>query len=141
MKTYLISPDAETKISAWLSAGRGVAVWTVKDLGSSSLGGERFTPGDAPSPHWNCGQTADEIITDAARFAVETVVEVAQVKIRRGPPYNGGVNRADRPRLDKALETAGLGAYWLPDYERAYGSAWFTARIMRPVSTRPITLS
>ena len=138
MKTYIISADAEKKIATWLTAGRNVAVWTVKDLGSPQIGGERFTPGDCPSLHWNCGQTPDEVISDPTRFNVETATEVARVKIRRGPPCYGGVHRLDRAKLDKALALAGEHAFWLPDYARAYGSAYFTARILRVVSTRPL---
>jgi hypothetical protein len=137
----VISPEAEEKIRAWLKAERGVAIWRNKDLGSAALGSETFTPGDAKSPNWRCGNTPDEIIHDPARFVVETAKEVARVKIRNGPPMCGGVNRQDRPRLDAALEKAGNGAYYVRDYSRMQcGSAWFEAVIMCPDSQRPLTL-
>ncbi len=92
------------------------------------------------SPHWSCGNSGpDRIVTDPSQVIVQTYREVSRVKIRRGPPYLGCVHRADRPRLDKALEAAGLDAGWRPDYASTnYGSAWFDAVITVPDVTRPL---
>ncbi len=94
------------------------------------------------SPHWRNGNAPDRVVTDPACVTVQTFREVARVKIRRGPPYLGCVNRADRPKLDRALESAGVGAGWTADYSRMnYGSAWFEAVITVPDVARALDTS
>lgn len=148
MKTNSIkvSPDNASKMRDWLANRSGIAVWSNKDLGSPYVGAQTFTPVKSAEglvigpPHWNCGTSGpDFVITDIAQVSVETVKEVARVKVRQGPPYLGGINRADRAKLDKALAAAGEGAFWTPDYStRDYGSAWFQAAISVPASIVPL---
>lgn len=140
MKTIVISPEHEAKLAVWLKTRGGIAVWSNKDLGSSALGSQTFAPADVTTaPHWSCGNSPDFIVVDAAKISVQTDKEVARVKVRRGPPYLGGINRADRAKLDKALAVAGEGAWWRSDYsEMQYGSAWFVAVVCVPDTVRPM---
>lgn len=144
----IIEPSNAELITGWIANRGGVAVWTNRDLGSSSLGAETLTPAtDAQgqacsSPHWRNGNTPDRIVTDIADIGVRSWKEVSRCKIRRGPPYLGGVNRADRDKLDRALAKAGEGATWTPDYStRNYdtGSAWFDAVIAIPSDVIPLS--
>jgi len=127
------------KIRAWLDTGRGVAVWSNKDLCSSQLGQQVFTPGDKLCPpDWRLGDKPDRIITDRAEFQVEEAQEVARVKIRRGPICFGNVQKQDRIRLDNKLGQFAK-SYWVPDYSTSkYGSPWFDAVIMQPTSAKPL---
>lgn len=141
----VFSPENEAKAVEWLKSRGGIAVWTNRDLGSPSLGSETLTPAlqtdgsPTVSPNWRNGNTPDRIVTDPACVIVQTYREVARVKIRRGPPCYGCVNRADRAKLDRALEAAGTGASWVADYSAMeYGSAWFQAVISVPDVTRPL---
>ena len=138
-----INPEIESKLAAWLQTRGGVAVWSNKDIGSSALGSQYFTPADvAIAPHWNCGSKPDFIVNDAAQFSVQTDKDVARVKVRRGPPYLGCIARADRAKLDRALAAAGDGAWWRPDYSNlGGGSAWFEAVISVPDTVRPMVLT
>lgn len=140
------SPENEAKAVQWLKTRGGIAVWSCKDLGSASLGDQTFTPfltengNHTTSPNWRCGNGApDRVVTDPACVIVQTYREVSRVKIRRGPPCYGCVNRADRAKLDRALDAAGDGAGWVADYSAMeYGSAWFEAVISVPDSVRPL---
>ncbi len=141
------SQENEAKLAAWLQSRGGVAVWSCKDLGSPRIGQQTFTPAlsedgkPTGSPHWSCGSgSPDFVIVDPADVSIETRREVCRVKIRRGPPYLGGVHRLDRPKLDKAMESAGTSAAWHPNYDRAYGSAWFEAVITVADSVRPLVM-
>lgn len=143
-KQITFAPENAAKASDWLANRGGIAVWQNKDLGSASIGSETYTPAitdgkETPAPHWRNGNSPVCIVTDPAAVFVESRKEVARVKIRRGPPYLGGVNRADRGKLDAALEAAGPGAGWTPDYSAMqYGSAWFVAVITIPDGRRPL---
>ena len=147
MKTKIDSfPLASiAKAIDWLANRGGVAVWTNKDLGSSSVGAETYTPAmtdgkPTPAPHWQFGSAPAFVVTEAENICVQSWKEVARVKIRRGPPCYGGVNRADRPKLDVAMAKAGTEATWTPDYSGMdYGSAWFVAVISVPDVTKPLT--
>lgn len=148
MKAITIEPENESKVANWLKNRGGIAVWKNCDLGSPSIGCESYTPAThedgkmATSPHWQYGNTPDRVITDPADVLVQVRKEVSRVKIRRGPPYLGGVNRADRPRLDAALEKAGEGAAWQEDWSNMkYGSAWFEAVITVVESSRPLNMA
>ena len=144
----IIEPTNAEKIAGWIATRGGVAVWTNRDLGSSSIGAETLTPAThqdgspATTPHWSNGNSPDRIVTDIADVGVRSWREVSRCKIRRGPPYLGGVNRADRDKLDRALAKAGEGASWSPDYStRNYdtGSAWFDAVISVPSEILPLS--
>lgn len=146
MKPIILeSPEHAPKLAEWLATRGGIAVWRCCDLGSHRIGQETFTPATHPdgspatSPHWSNGNSPDRIVTDPALVFVRSWSEVARVKIRQGPPMCGGVHRADRAKLDKALADAGEGAGWVPDYERAYGSPWFTAIIQIPSAPVPLS--
>lgn len=147
MKPIILeSPEHAPKLKQWLETRGGIAVWVCQDLGSPRIGQETFTPAMHPdgspatSPHWSNGNSPDRIVTDPVLVFVRSWTEVGRVKIRRGPPYLGGVHRRDRDRLDNALAKAGDGAAWIPDYStRQYGSPWFTAIIQIP--SAPIPLS
>lgn len=141
----IIEPQNAEGIRGWITTRGGVAVWTNKDLGSSRLGHETLTPATTPegtpatAPHWQNGQTPDRIVTDIADVGVRSWREVSRCKIRRGPPFLGHVNRHDRPKLDKAMEKAGEGASWSPDYSKMEcGSAWFDAVISVPSDIVPL---
>ena len=145
----VFSPENEAKAIEWLKTRGGIAVWSNKDLGSANLGSQSFTPAltadgkPMNSPHWQCGNSGpDRIVTNPAEVIVQTYREVSRVKIRRGPPYLGCVNRADRARLDKALAAAGPDSAWSADYSgMQYGSAWFDAVIAVPDVTRPLAFA
>ena len=139
------SDEHAPKLLEWLAKREGIAVWKNRDLGSSSLGHEQFTPAlqedgtPVPSPHWSCGHTPDRIVTDRACVTIREWQDVAICKVRSGPPYLGGIHRLDRDKLDTALEKAGEGASWRPDWDsHQYGSAWFTAIISIPGESRPL---
>lgn len=145
----VFSPENEAKAIEWLKTRGGIAVWSNKDLGSPNLGQTAHTPAThadgspATSPHWTYGNGApDRIVTNPAEVIVQTYREVAHVKIRRGPPYLGCVHRADRARLDRALESAGPDAAWTADYSTCkYGSPWFDAVITVPDQTRALAFA
>lgn len=137
--TYTVESSTADKLRSWLDTRGGVAVWQNCDLGSPSIGCPAYTPADSASPHWQYGNKPIEVVTDRARFQVRTLREVARVKVRRGPPCYGGINRADRAKLDRALDSAGDGAVYCEDYSRmAYGSAWFEAVVSVPASVTPL---
>lgn len=149
MRTITTTAEHEAKLAEWLKNRGGIAVWSNKDLGSPSLGGQQFTPAlhadgtAATSPHWSCGNGApDFVVTDAAAVTIREWREVARVKIRNGPPYLGCVHRRDRDRLDNALQAAGEGASYRRDYSAMkYGSPWFDAVIEVPASVRPLNIN
>lgn len=142
--TLIIEPENAEKIKSWIETRQGVAVWKCCDLSSSRIGQETLTPAThengepATSPHWSNGNAPDRIITELSDVGVRSWKEVSRVKIRRGPPCYGHVHRADRDKLDTAIAKAGDGASWKPDYERAYGSPWFTAIIEIPSDVTPL---
>ena len=144
--TLVIEPENADKVKDWIANRCGVAVWKCCDLSSPRIGQETLTPAMqenglwTTSPHWSNGHKPDRIVTDASLVGVRSWTEVGRCKIRRGPPYLGGVNRADRDKLDKALAKAGEGASWAPDYkEMQYGSAWFEAVISVPSEIVPLS--
>lgn len=148
VRTITTTADNEAKLAEWLRERGGIAVWSNKDLGSPSLGGQQFTPAThkdgspATSPHWSCGHAADFVVTDPAAVTIQEWREVSRVKIRNGPPYLGCVHRLDRDRLDKALAAAGDGATYRRDYSAMkYGSPWFDAVIEVPASVRPLNIN
>lgn len=58
--------DPTGAVEKWIADGRGVKVWTCKDLGSSMIGSHAFTPGDTEErAGWRYGQTPDEVLTSA----------------------------------------------------------------------------
>lgn len=143
----VIEPANAAKMREWISTRNGIAVWVCADLGSPGLGSETLTPATqldgspSVSPHWSNGNVPARIVTEASSVGVQSWREVARVKIRRGPPCYGGVNRADRAKLDAAMAKAGEGASWAPDYStRNYGagSAWFDAVISLPSEIIPL---
>lgn len=135
MKPIVTSPENAPKLRDWLANRGGIAVWVNHDLGSPDVGGESFTPAltdgqPTQAPHWRFGATPDRVIVDASLVSLVSPVEVFRVKIRRGPPHNNGVHRADYPRVQKALAEAGPGAWFHPDHSNAkWGSPWFEAVI------------
>lgn len=143
-KPYRLNEEHAPRIRDWLASGRGVAVWQNYDLGSPSVGALSFTPAITDGartspPHWQVGQSPVDVTHSATDFVVETTAPGAVVKVRRGPPYLGGIHRRDRDKLDSALAKAGPGSFWT--YEpnsRDYGSAWFGVRIHSVVGTRPL---
>ena len=144
-----ISPENEGKLATWLRTRGGIAVWSNKDLGSPSLGLQTFTPAltedgkPYPCPDWRFGTSGpDFIVTDPAQVSVQSLREVKRVKVRRGPPYNGGIHRMDRAKLDAAMDLAGPEASWVEDYSNMRdGSPWFEAVISIPDIVRPLDAS
>ena len=143
IKSFPIASVA--KAIDWIKNRNGIAVFTNKDLGSSSIGAETYCPAftdgkPTASPHWRNGSQPDFVVTDPASVCVQSWREVARVKIRRGPPCYSGVNQADKPKLDAAMAKAGEGATWTEDFsDMKYGSAWFTAIISVPDVTKPLS--
>lgn len=148
MKTITVATGNENKLREWLLTRGGIAVWVNKDLGSANIGCESYTPANDEegipmgSPHWSCGNVPEFVIQDPANVMIEERREVARVKVRNGPPYLGGINRADKGRLDAALDKHGETARYSRDYSNmAYGSAWFEAVITVADSVRPINMT
>lgn len=142
---YKVSTYCIAKIKQWLAEKRGVAVWSVKDLGSPGIGQHCFTPardaqgqGNPVAPHWKYGNRPDDIVEDAARFEYEVVKEVKRVRVRRGLPYNGGVHKADLGKLHEALAQAGPHSFYVFDYMDAR-PPYFAAVVQIVESTHPIT--
>ena len=146
MQTITTTADNEAKLAEWLWTRGGIAVWSNKDLGSSSLGGQQFTPARhadgtaATSPHWSCGNSGPNfIVTSPEAVTIQEWREFGRVKIRNGPPYLGCVHRRDRDRLDAAIAKAADGATYRRDYSgMKYGSPWFDAVIEVPTNARPL---
>jgi hypothetical protein len=140
-----LEKEPAKKVAEWLTAGRGVAVWQNQDLSSSDIGGLKFTPArtvegePVKSPHWNCGTAPEMVIEEKTAFQVVEYTQVYRVKVRTGPPYLGGIHLKDRDKLDTAMQKAGEGAVYHFDYERQYGSPWFTAIVSVPTSTVPLS--
>ena len=138
---YPIDETIADKVREWLRAGRGVAVWQNADLGSASVGSLAFTPGDETgSPHWRYGRSPIAVSHSPAEFAVRQWKESSRVKVRRGPPYLGGIHRLDRPRLDRALALAGPGATWRYIAYPDYGSAWATVCVESLAGETPLSI-
>lgn len=145
MHQITFSPENESKAREWLASRGGIAVWVNADLSSSDVGSQTYTPAltleGAPmgSPHWRFTGKPAFVVTDPALVSIETRKEVARIKIRKGAPCYGGVNRLDRPKLDHAMQAE--GANWIADYSgMKHGSAWFVAVVSVPDSVRPLSL-
>ena len=147
MNTFTIDSENAEKCRAWMDTGRGITVWQNQDLSSREIGTLVYTPAKTVEgecittpPGWQYTfKDSTESGLERSAFIVRTWKEVARVKVRNGPPCFGHIHRADRKRLDAALEKAGEGAAWTPDYStRQYGSAWFTAVISIPSENSPL---
>lgn len=138
-RTITVSKEIAHKIIPWTITRGGIAVWSNKDLSSGSIGQQTFTPYMQANgtltgpPHWSCGQIYDFVITNALDVQVQETAEYKRVKIRRGPPYNGGIHRADYGKVQTALVEAGEGSFYTFDY--AHNGPWFTAVIHKVIST------
>lgn len=144
---YSIQPENEKQIVEWLKNRGGVAVWANCDLGSPSIGNLSFTPATrrdgakATSPSWQCGSEPAEVVTDQSKFEVVTYSEFRRVKVRTGPPMYGGLHRLDKDKVYRAMDEAGEGAVWIPDYgDCKYGSPWWTAVVKKLDGTRPLNM-
>lgn len=143
---YSITPDQESKIVSWFKTRGGVAVWENQDLSSASIGCLSFIPATrsdgakATTPSWQCGSEPVEIVTDQSRFEVVTYSEFRRVKVRTGPHMHGGLHRLDKNKVYNAMDEAGEGAVWIPDYDRQYGSPWWTAVVKKLDGTRPLNM-
>ena len=142
----VIEPSAVNQVREWIESRGGVAIWKCVDLGNSRIGSETLTPAThkdgapATSPHWSNGNSPNRIITELSQVGVRSWREVSRVKVRTGPPCFGNVHRADRTKLDAAMDKAGNGASWQADYsKRSFGSPWFEAVISVPSETVPIS--
>lgn len=143
MKTYTVDAEHAMKLRDWIASGRGVAVWQNRDLGSPSVGGYAFTPAitagaRTPSPHWNYGNAPVDVVHSREAFRVRTTAPRESVKVRRGPPYLGGIHRKDRAKLDAALARAGKGSFWTYDSPAEYGSPWFSVRVWTVTGTEAL---
>ena len=143
MNTITVSEEITDKLRDWIKNRGGILVWVNKDLGSTRIGQQTFTPATtvegAPmgSPHWQFGNTAEFCVTDPACVLVEKTKEVKRVKVRQG--RNGGVHNADRPKLDKAMAEAGESAFYQFD-DKAADYPWYVAVVKVVTETQPMTV-
>ena len=137
-KKIRVDFEIAPKLREWFDAGRGICVWSNKDLSSHRLGDLSFTPGDKPTPpHWSVGTHPDLVTYDRTLFEVEKCKEVKRVKVRRGPPSSGHVHRQDAQKLQNALTEAGQGAYYVFDHTNST-PPWLEAVVMIPDSVEPL---
>lgn len=143
---YSIQPEQEHQIVSWLKTRGGVAVWCNCDLGSTNIGALAYTPAkrddgtDVSAPHWQYDRKPVEVVTDPIKFDVVTYSEFKRVEVRSGPPMHGGLHRLDKDKVYRAMDEAGEGAVWIPDYDRQYGSPWWTAVVKKLDGTRPLNM-
>jgi hypothetical protein len=119
-----VQPENALKIKEWLATRGGVFVWESVDF--ASLGQTSSTPATTPEgqpypkPGWKFGDKPKEHVTDIARYevSIDKVVKRFKVGVRMGGQgMSLKVTDAGSRRIRKEVEKAGVGAYYVFDYD------------------------
>lgn len=148
MQTPITIQASPEKPLEWIQAGRGIAVWQNANLSSHSIGNLVFTPArdtdgsPTKSPGWQYGHHPVHVSDNAGDFQVQSWTAVKRIKVRPGkygPPCHP-VIKADIPKLDKAMESAGPDASWRFDWQD-YSCERPWAIVVIEIPAAPVPLS
>lgn len=110
------------KFADWIANRGGVAVW--RSINLSNPGASWSTPAltkegePYPKPTWQADSKPERVVTDPDNVLVSEDEEVKRfhVAIRRGGGFQFKCTDASSRKIEKAVEKAGEGAYYIFDY-------------------------